>query len=707
MIGLQINSSIMKWSLKTTVLTGCTLAITILATVSGLSYWNTIRLVETSQDLVEKHKVISEIQELIALIELIKNQQERYIVTADKNYFYGYQEKYILIQKQLDYIQKITQDNPSHQNRISILKSLIDDQINLIETSMNIRITDGLEPAFRFIQTGENQVVNEKISQLINQLQAEENQLLKQRTNATISTTKKIISAIIMSSILAVGLVSLAGFMLYQDVKKRRDIEEKLRTSEAQFSGIVDLAQDAIISFNQQQEIILFNRGAEHLFGYFAEEVIGQPFEMLLPPSYQKIYHQNITDFADSTKATHRTGKEWGEIEGFRKNGTEFPAEASISKLEVNHQQVFTVMLRDISHKKQAEKALEETNQKLSGWVGELERYNRDLKQISVMSDLLQACVTVEEAYQVITGSLKRLFPNTSGGVFMMNESRHLVEAVVIWENPESQRLFTAHECWALRRGKRHLVVDINTDLLCQHLTSASSFLPVEYACIPMMAQGEAIGILHLSSHRKGQLVQTHKALAETVAEHIALALGNLKLREKLQTQNIRDPLTGLFNRRYLEESLAREIYYAERKQKCLGIVMLDVDHFKKFNDNYGHEAGDLLLQELGNFLQSSIRKSDIACRYGGEEFLLMLPETNLETTQQRAEILREGVKTINLYYHRQPLERISISVGVAIFPEHGLTREAVVRAADTALYRAKNEGRDRVMIADETKQSE
>lgn len=531
----------------------------------------------------------------------------------------------------------MTAENSSQQNRIPLLKSRVYDLIYLIEKGINLRITDGLEPAILFMQTGENQVINEEIRQLISQLQSEENRLLEKRTTSAIARTRNIITAIIFSSILAVGLVSLAGFILYKDVQKRSLIEEKLRTSEAQFSGIVDLAQDAIISFNQEREIILFNRGAEHLFGYFAEEIIRQPFEILLPEDYQAIYHQYMADFADSTKTTHRTGKDWGEIQGIRKNGAEFPAEASLSKLEVNDQQIFTVILRDISQKKQAERVLEETNKKLSGWVGELERYNEDLKLLSVMSDLLQACITVEEAYKVITGSVKRLFPNTSGGVFMMNESRHLVESVAVWGNPESLRLFALNECWALRRGKRHLVEDINTDLLCQHLTSSSVSLPVEYACIPMMAQGEAIGILHLSSTEKGQLLQSQKALAETVAEHIALALGNLKLREKLQIQNIRDPLTGLFNRRYLEESLAREIYCAERKQQSLGIIMLDVDHFQRFNDTFGHEAGDLLLQELGNFLQTSIRKSDIACRYGGEEFLLMLPESSLETTKHRA----------------------------------------------------------------------
>jgi PAS domain S-box-containing protein len=229
------------------------------------------------------------------------------------------------------------------------------------------------------------QVINEEIRQLISQLQSEENRLLEKRTTSAIATTKNIITAIILSSILAVGLVSLAGFILYKDVQKRSRIEEKLRTSEAQFSGIVDLAQDAIISFNQEREIILFNRGAEHLFGYFAEEIIRQPFEILLPEDYQAIYHQYMADFADSTKTTHRTGKDWGEIQGIRKNGAEFPAEASLSKLEVNDQQIFTVILRDISQKKQAERVLEETNKKLSGWVGELERYNEDLKLLSII----------------------------------------------------------------------------------------------------------------------------------------------------------------------------------------------------------------------------------------------------------------------------------------------------------------------------------
>jgi diguanylate cyclase (GGDEF)-like protein len=215
-----------------------------------------------------------------------------------------------------------------------------------------------------------------------------------------------------------------------------------------------------------------------------------------------------------------------------------------------------------------------------------------------------------------------------------------------------------------------------------------------------MMAQGTALGILSLNSHEPGQLLADRQQLAVAVAEHLALALANIKLRETLKNQSIRDPLTCLFNRRYMEESLERELIRCQRKQEPLSIIMIDVDHFKRFNDTFGHEAGDAVLRKLGQFLQSHIRGSDIACRYGGEELTLILPEASLEVTKKRAEQIREGVKYLNIQHHGQALGAITLSLGVASFPEHGLSGEAVIQAADAALYRAKKSGRDTVRIA-------
>jgi diguanylate cyclase (GGDEF)-like protein len=248
-----------------------------------------------------------------------------------------------------------------------------------------------------------------------------------------------------------------------------------------------------------------------------------------------------------------------------------------------------------------------------------------------------------------------------------------------------------------LRRGRAHLVEDARAGPLCRHLASPP---PATYVCIPMMAQSEATGVLYLHN-RGGALPSAKRQLAQTIADSTALALANLKLRETLRHQSIRDPLTGLFNRRYMEETLERETRRVARARRPLGIIMLDVDHFKLFNDTFGHDAGDALLRELGNFMRAHVRGEDVACRYGGEEFTLILPEASLEVTRERAEHLCDDIKHLHAQYHDQPLGTVTLSLGVAVFPDHGLTSEAVLHAADAALYRAKREGRDRVVVAE------
>jgi diguanylate cyclase (GGDEF)-like protein len=288
----------------------------------------------------------------------------------------------------------------------------------------------------------------------------------------------------------------------------------------------------------------------------------------------------------------------------------------------------------------------------------------------------------------------------------MLNASRNLVETIAFWgQSPPSKLIFAPNECLALRRGRIHLADGFHSRLFCQHINHSPS---AAYMCVPMMAQSEALGVLYLQSESKElsqpeemqeRLPESKRRLAINVAELMGLALGNLKLRETLRAQSIRDPLTNLFNRRYMEETLEREIHRASRSKYQLGIIMLDLDHFKLFNDTFGHDAGDTLLRALGKFLQIHIRGGDIACRYGGEEFVLIMPEASLDVTQRRAEQLREGVKHLNVQHHGQSLGIVTLSLGVATFPEHGSNAEATLKAADSALYRAKQEGRDRVAV--------
>jgi diguanylate cyclase (GGDEF)-like protein/PAS domain S-box-containing protein len=173
-----------------------------------------------------------------------------------------------------------------------------------------------------------------------------------------------------------------------------------------------------------------------------------------------------------------------------------------------------------------------------------------------------------------------------------------------------------------------------------------------------------------------------------------------LKSQALLREQSVRDHLTGLFNRRYMEETLERELLRATRKQLSLGIIMLDVDEFKHFNDMYGHGAGDVILRELGKLLLKHVRREDIPCRYGGDEFIIVLPDASQVVTSERAEYICKKAKQSHFQFEGQALEAVTLSLGLAVFPKDGSTSAAVLKAADDALYRAKHDGRGRVVMA-------
>ncbi len=361
--------------------------------------------------------------------------------------------------------------------------------------------------------------------------------------------------------------------------------------------------------------------------------------------------------------------------------------------------------IQDVTESVQAEARLQEANQELAERVHELQQRSREISILSDMGSRLQACQNVGEAYIEITVSAEQLFSNWAGALYVIRASRSAVEVVAEWGGPfQRERVFPPDDCWALRRGQAQMFRSGQKGSVCAHIDSAEV---TESLCVPLMAQSEALGILNLQRLRKHTPAGTtpsfsgeeERRLAAVFAEQVALALGNLKLRESLKNQSICDSLTGLFNRRYMEESLEREFSRAARKKSQVAMLMVDIDHFKRFNDTYGHQAGDALLRALGDLLKRYTRGQDIACRFGGEEFALVLTEANLNGALQRAEILREQVKEMSVEYGGQLLSAITISIGVAVYPDHGPSMIEVMRAADQALYRAKREGRDRVCV--------
>jgi diguanylate cyclase (GGDEF)-like protein len=333
----------------------------------------------------------------------------------------------------------------------------------------------------------------------------------------------------------------------------------------------------------------------------------------------------------------------------------------------------------------------------------ELERRNLELTLVGELVDYLQAVESSAEVFDVAASFGSRLFGDFSGGLFSQNESGNVVESMASWgERSWCDQVFAPEDCWALRRGQRHGSLSRDASPRCAHVADDVEAL----LCIPFIAQGQATGLLVLSASGTATLSDTPpssaatEALAVSVAEHIGLALTNIRIRGSLRDQSIRDPLTGLFNRRYLEETLEREISRSARSSKPIGLMMVDIDNFKQFNDRFGHSGGDALIRELGSLLESLTRVEDAACRYGGDEFVVLLPESPPDVTLLRAEEIRQAAYRLNVNHDGSILDAFTLTIGVAAYPDHGADAAGLVHAADAAMYRAKHAGGDMVGVA-------
>lgn len=363
--------------------------------------------------------------------------------------------------------------------------------------------------------------------------------------------------------------------------------------------------------------------------------------------------------------------------------------------------------LEDISDRKAIEQSLRKAHADVTASVGVLEQRNREIALLSELSNFLLSCVTVEEACNALPKYCELLFPGETGALYLFRASRDYLIPYARWGGLQRDPPpFKQDECWALRRGRPHTVVDRQKDVLCAHLDARDD--AGAHICVPMVIQGELLGLLWMTlvaaetaGDAASGLRGDRQQLAVSLADQVALALSNIRLRESLRQQTIRDALTGLYNRRFLEESLEREIARCRRNGNGFGVLMLDVDHFKRFNDTFGHDAGDSVLRAIAQALQDNTRSGDIVCRYGGEEFTVVLPDADLQGTSTRASHLLAAVRGLQLSHNGKEVGTITISIGLALFPTHGETIKAVITAADKALYEAKGAGRDRLAVAD------
>jgi diguanylate cyclase (GGDEF)-like protein len=357
--------------------------------------------------------------------------------------------------------------------------------------------------------------------------------------------------------------------------------------------------------------------------------------------------------------------------------------------------------------------ALQTESQLLRSQMQKLEQENHQIHLLNRLGVELQTCSTFETAYKVIAPLLPRLFPDCAGNIFMGLETHwNIAQSVLAWGEPPPSPLHEIYldHCQTLTdriQTQSHLFYGGNNVIdtggtaeycLCCH--QERLLRERQLLCFPLHVEDNVIGVLHLYPTSQEPWSEERSLFVEQVVNQLTLAFNNLKLLQTFKLKSIRDPLTGLFNRRYFEEILERLLNRGNQGEYAVSLIMLDIDHFKQINDTFGHLAGDAVLRDVGIFLKGSVRPTDIVCRYGGEEFAIILPECPIKIAEQRAEKLRRGIQYLGMEYQGQSLGKITISGGVAVFPEHASTLTELVDAADVALYQAKVNGRDRICLS-------
>ncbi len=377
---------------------------------------------------------------------------------------------------------------------------------------------------------------------------------------------------------------------------------------------------------------------------------------------------------------------------------TEIRRDDEIGVLATNFNQMIDRLRDQINN---MENRVADRTSELARTVHDLEKRNRESAEVNRLGELLQACQNEDEIFTVVVRTSKTLFPDDAGRLYMMGDDGCLWLAASWGDVAASPGLDNARACWAVRRARPHRDTGGPDATLCPDCSGGGT----PSLCVPLLAEGNVIGVITLQPGEPGrdmsEQFDAREPLMTTLAEHVALSVTNLRLRDQLRQESVEDPLTGLYNRRRLEKTLLEELSRAERHGGDVGVIMLDVDHFKQFNDTYGHETGDRVLREMGSLLRRAMRREDFACRYGGEEFTLVIPETDEAGVRQVAELVRERVaETVGPALAPAVDETITVSAGVALFPAHGADMASLVKAADDALYRAKESGRNRVVYA-------
>ena len=665
--------------------------------INALSFFEIYNFIKANNWVIHSYEVMQANNKTILELLDAETHQRGYVITGDPEFVKNFNARIESINQNLNHAKQLTVDNPEQQATLNQIESLLKQRISMLQDVIKLKQAQRIDTpqGLALIRNGEK--ITDQIEQTMNKSRETEYSLLKQRNKLALYTLHRVAIVMIVVSVASILFFLFAYFLFNRQLKQRFREERKRHLLETQLSGIIKGA-DMLAAIDMDSRYIVFNDsyGREIKRAFGVSIAVGMSLAEM-----KKMAKTSVADYLKNWQKS-LAGEEFTAIHPLSREDTGNIYEITSSTIRNENDEMIgaTHIIRNVTQRIQKEHSLRELNKNLANEKSQLQERNKKISLLVEMGDAMQACKTQREVVNTIGSFCGKILDFSKGILYVMHPSKDSLEAMTTWNGVVvREKNITPDECWGLRRSLLYQVSDPKTELECEH-TNYPELEKNSYVCMPLLTQNNIFGLLYLElPFGEVPLIDNRRLLVIAVAEASALALANASLRETLRSQSIHDPLTGLYNRRYLEEFLSKQLSQAKRKNTPIAIFVLDIDHFKIFNDTYGHEGGDLLLKELGVILQEEIRAGDIACRYGGEEFVILLYDADREIAKQRADDLRRVVAKLRVKYHEQQLGQITISLGVAIYPENGFLPNELIETADKALYEAKRSGRNKVVF--------
>ncbi|HBD9373644.1 TPA: diguanylate cyclase [Legionella pneumophila] len=675
------------------------IALSLLLIINIISYNQVKNLISANNSVSHTQEVIQTIDVCLYDVVDIESRQRFYIIRgSDPQLMAEMDHMKSTLQLNLDKLEQLTRDNPEQNKRARRFVDLVKQRLALLNQIVQLKASRKLDTQEGYDLLNQSQDMSHQVKSLGQEIKSVELVLLSERDTRAVRWADTSSFILISGGIASILFLTIAFIMANIELSTRRKTELQNQNTQIRLKKIIESASDMIAAFDKEQRFITFNEAYQREFKRLFDKSIS--INMSLEEAFADV-PESKKKLVQSWKESLQRDEETKNIElNTEHEKTIYEMTSRLIQNGDNEIKGVVHSVRNITKRVQEHTELQESYEKLANGMKELQEKNEQITLLVEMSDIMLACGSQEELSEVMAKYSQRLLQFSSGYLFIMHPSKNYLEKATSWGNPHPHDLtFTPEQCWAIRLGRIHYAGSSRVELMCSHIAFVEQ-PELSLLCIPLMAQNDIYGLLYLEINLKFD--ENQRLLITAFAELTALALANVRLRENLRYQSIRDPLTGLYNRRYLEDFLFKQLHQAERTKASFAILMLDLDHFKKINDTFGHDAGDLVLKEIGQILNSDIRLGDIAARYGGEEFVLLLYDIDAQAAKMKAENLRSAISNLQVKYGAQPVGQITASIGISIYPDDAKSPAELIEAADKALYQAKYKGRNKVLLFSE-----